>query len=237
MQVLLSHPYREIVSHIAMGGCRDDGNPISIWTITLPSGLAVHLFQFDWLGEPRSPKQPAQPLYSGHQAQEGVEGWCAWSSSVESSSCSGLNMLTPLKLAHHPRRVWILLRTSKPLLMPVRLSVFLVSALLCVTSVLMYDHNESRGGSKHYLHPHPPTILLGTALFFIRTDRLLVCLFTAPSPFSRLLLSPHCQLDTQGATMQNHGHAHMQSTHLNAHIWKVTHTLTPSSVFYCLVPS
>ena len=70
MQAFSSPPPRsEIVPRVAMGGWCDDGNPISIWTITLPSGLAVHLFQFDWLGEPCSPKQPAQPLYSGHQAQ------------------------------------------------------------------------------------------------------------------------------------------------------------------------
>lgn len=106
MQTLLSHPYSEIVSRVAIGGWRDDGNPISIWTITLPSGLAVHLFQFDWLGEPCSPKQPAQPLYSGHPAQAG--DWWAWSISA-GSSCSGLNMLTPLRLARDPSSEWITL--------------------------------------------------------------------------------------------------------------------------------
>lgn len=150
MQTLLSHPYSEIVSRVAIGGWCDDGNPISIWTITLPSGLAVHLFQFDWLGEPRSPKQPAQPLYSGHQAQAG--DW--WAGSVSAgSSCSGLNMQTPLKLARDPRSVWITLCCPVRLYVCVCVSshacvlVFLLCVYMCLPScvclsVLMYDHES-----------------------------------------------------------------------------------------------
>lgn len=162
MQTLLSHPYSEIVSRVAKGGWCDDGNPISIWTITLPSGLAVHLFQFDWLGEPRLPKQPAQPLYSVHQARAG--DWWAWSISV-GSSCSGLNMLTPLKLARDPRSVWITLCSPirpcmcvcVPILTPVCL--FLLCVYMCLPScvglsVLMYDHES--GVLTEPAHTHHP---------------------------------------------------------------------------------
>lgn len=104
MQTLLSHPHSKTVSQAAKGGRCDDSNPISIWTITQPSGLAVHLFQFDWIGESRLEKPPAQPLYSGHPAQAG--DW--WARSISAgSSCSGLNMLTPLKMARDPSSKWI----------------------------------------------------------------------------------------------------------------------------------
>lgn len=99
MQTPLSHPGREIVSQAVIAGSRDDSNPISIWTITLPSGLAVHLFQFDGRGESFSLKRRAGPLYSGHWAQAG--DWQTWAIS-EVSCCSGLNMPTPLKLAQEP---------------------------------------------------------------------------------------------------------------------------------------
>lgn len=220
MQTLLSQPYSEIVSQAAIGGLYDDGNPISIWTITLPSGLAVHLFQFDWLGEPRSPKQPTQPLYSGHQARVG--DWWAWSISV-GSSCSGLNMLTPLKLARDPRRVWITLALllvwvcpSSYLCVLVFLMCFHVSGLLCMfvgCDVWPWVGGWVDNPCTH-THARARTIRLGTAFLLIRTDRLFVRLFTSPSPFSRLLLSPLCQLDTWA-----HNHRDTHTSYLSrAHI-------------------
>lgn len=154
-------------------------------------------------------KQPAKPLYSGHPAQAG--DWWAWSISA-GSSCSGLNMLTPLKLARDPSSESLFALPPDPVC--ARVSQFLrlcacvayvclhvLASCVCL-SVLMYDHE-----SGVQMEP-APTILLGTALFLIRTDRLFACLFSSPSPFSRLLLSPLCQLDTQAAKMQNHRHTH-----------------------------
>ena len=83
-----------------------------------------------------------------------------------------------------------------------------VSPSCVCLSVLMYNHESGLQASP------APTILLGTALFLIRTDRLFVWLFTALSPFSRLLLSPLCQLDTWAARMQNYDHTNTQNTHL-----------------------
>lgn len=99
MQTSLSHPCREIVSQGVIARSRDDSNPISIWTITLPSGLAVHLFQFDGRGESFSLMQRARPLYSGHWALAG--DWRTRAISA-GSCCSGLNVPTPLMLAHEP---------------------------------------------------------------------------------------------------------------------------------------
>lgn len=95
----LSHPCREIVSRAVIAGSREDSNPISIWTITLPSGMTVHLFQFDGRGESFPLKQHAGPLYSGQWAQAG--DWQTWAVPA-ACCCPGLNMPTPLKLAHEP---------------------------------------------------------------------------------------------------------------------------------------
>lgn len=103
MQTSLSRPCREIVSLGVIARSRDDSNPISIWTITPPSGLAVHLFQFDGRGESFLLMQRARPLYSGHRALAG--DWRTWAISAV-SCCSGLNMPTPLKLAHEPSILW-----------------------------------------------------------------------------------------------------------------------------------
>lgn len=103
-QTSLSHPYRQIVSWAEIES-RDDSTAFATWTITLSSGLAVHLFQFEWLVDSCLPKQQAPLMYSEHWPQ--VEDWTALSTSA-GSSCCGLNANTftagprPRQQVNHP---------------------------------------------------------------------------------------------------------------------------------------
>lgn len=159
MQKVLSHARSKIVSQVVKEGWCDDGNPISIWTITLPSGLAVHLFQFDWLGKPCSPKAASPAIVFREPGTEGV-------GLMGLVHFSGIQLLWPkfantFKVGPWPKSVCItrcsLIRPYMPQFSHLWVSACVyvcvymhLSSCVCL-SVMMYDH-ESAGASITCVH-------------------------------------------------------------------------------------
>lgn len=134
-----------IVSQVAMGGQCEDGNPISIWTITLPSGLAAPLFQNDWLEE-------LAIVFSTLGTGRGLMGLVHF---------SGIQLLWPVQVNTFkvgPWPKWVHVSHHACLLdyFPQFSRVFLIASSVAFTSaplshtvrlsVVMYDH-ESWGVS------------------------------------------------------------------------------------------